>query len=151
MSNEKRRKLVRVEAAHEVAQRDIKPAGVWRIAIYIVRHPSLSSRIARSEEESMELTERRAKHWFSIDSEPDNLLTLPPSNTMEKTGDVVDPDYYLIDTKTRVVYRKEQFAEGENLPEELLVRDRRYTQEQIEGLCEQAGLNVVWSRFVRTG
>jgi 2-polyprenyl-3-methyl-5-hydroxy-6-metoxy-1,4-benzoquinol methylase/GNAT superfamily N-acetyltransferase len=100
---------------------------------------------------NMELTERRAKNWFSIDTEPDKLLTLPASNTMEKTGDVFDPDFYLIDRETRVVYRKEQFVEGENLPEELLVRDRRYTQEQIESSCRQAGLEVVWSRFVRAG
>lgn len=100
---------------------------------------------------NMELTERRATNWFSIDSEPDKLLTLPPSNTMEKTGDVFDPDYYLIDSKTRVVYRKEQFTEGDNLPEELLVRDRRYTQEQIEGSCQEAGLELVRSRFVRAG
>jgi 2-polyprenyl-3-methyl-5-hydroxy-6-metoxy-1,4-benzoquinol methylase/GNAT superfamily N-acetyltransferase len=100
---------------------------------------------------NMELTERRAKNWFSIDSEPDKLLTLPPSNTMEKTGDVFDPDCYLIDRETRVVYRKEQFTEGNNLPEELLVRDRRYTQDQIKRSCQQAGLDIVWSRFVRAG
>ena len=70
---------------------------------------------------NMELTERRAKHWFSIDSEPDKLLTLRPSDTMEKTGNVFDPDHYLIDQNTRIVYRKEQFAEGAELPEELLV------------------------------
>ncbi|MGA9805178.1 MAG: class I SAM-dependent methyltransferase [Terriglobales bacterium] len=100
---------------------------------------------------NMELTERRARHWFSIDSEPDKLLTLPPSNTMEKTGNVFNPDYYLIDYKTRIVYRKEQFAEGDFLPEELLVRDKRYTKNQIENLCEQVGLELVWTRFVRAG
>ena len=100
---------------------------------------------------NMELTERRAKHWFSIDSEPDKLLTLRPSDTMEKTGNVFDPDHYLIDHKTRIVYRKEQFAEGEDLPEELLVRDRRYTQEEIENACRQLGLELIWTRFVRAG
>lgn len=100
---------------------------------------------------NMELTERRAKHWFSIESEPDKLLSLLPSNTMEKTGNVFDPDYYLIDRKTRTVYRKEQFGEGEDLPEELLVRDRRYTKEEIENLCQNLGLELVWTRFVRTG
>jgi len=100
---------------------------------------------------NMELTERRAKHWFSIDLEPDKLLTLRPSDTMEKTGNVFDPDHYLIDHKTRIVYRKEQFAEGAELPEELLVRDRRYTKEEIESLCQRLGLELVWTRFVRAG
>jgi hypothetical protein len=100
---------------------------------------------------NMELTERKAKHWFSIDSEPDKLLTLRPSDTMEKTGNVFDPDHYLIDQKTRIVYRKEQFAEGAELPEELLVRDRRYTKEEIEALCQRLGLEVMWTRFVRSG
>jgi 2-polyprenyl-3-methyl-5-hydroxy-6-metoxy-1,4-benzoquinol methylase len=100
---------------------------------------------------NMELTERTAKHWFSIDSEADKLLTLRPSDTMEKTGNVFDPDHYLIDHKTRIVYRKEQFALGEDLPEELLVRDRRYTKEEIEKLCQRLGLEVIWTHFVRTG
>jgi 2-polyprenyl-3-methyl-5-hydroxy-6-metoxy-1,4-benzoquinol methylase len=100
---------------------------------------------------NMELTERKAKHWFSIDSEPDKLLTLRPSDTMEKTGNVFNPDFYLIDRKTRIVYRKEQFAQGEELPEELLVRDKRFTKEEIEKLCTRVGLEVLWTRFVRAG
>jgi 2-polyprenyl-3-methyl-5-hydroxy-6-metoxy-1,4-benzoquinol methylase len=93
---------------------------------------------------NMELTERRARNWFAIDSDPDKLLTLPASNIMESSGEVFNPDYYLIDRNTKIVYRKEQFAEGDDLPVELLVRDRRYTKEQIENLCQQAGLDVVW-------
>jgi 2-polyprenyl-3-methyl-5-hydroxy-6-metoxy-1,4-benzoquinol methylase len=100
---------------------------------------------------NMELTERRAQNWFAIDSDPDKLLTLPPSNRMESSGEVFNPKYYLIDRKTKIVYRKEQFVEGDDLPAELLVRDRRYTKQQIEELCTRAGLDVVWSRFVRAG
>jgi 2-polyprenyl-3-methyl-5-hydroxy-6-metoxy-1,4-benzoquinol methylase/GNAT superfamily N-acetyltransferase len=100
---------------------------------------------------NLELTERRAKNWFSIHEDPDKLLSLPPSNTMEKTGDVFNPDFYLIDRDTKLVYRKEQFFEGDSLPEELVVRDRRYTKDQIENLCRSVNLEVVWSRFVRAG
>jgi hypothetical protein len=100
---------------------------------------------------NMERTERRALNWFSINSEPDKLLSLPASNIMEKTGDIFNPAYYLIDRETKIVYRKEQFVAGEGLPQELLVRDRRYTVEQIEKLCKDAALEVVWSRFVRAG
>jgi hypothetical protein len=83
---------------------------------------------------NMELTERRAKHWFSIDSEPDKLLTLRPSDTMEKTGNVFDPDNYLIDQNTRIVYRKEQFAEGAELPEIVGSRQALYQRRNRESV-----------------
>jgi hypothetical protein len=71
---------------------------------------------------NMELTERIARNWFSLATEPDKLLMLRPSTIMETTGNVFDPDFYLIDRETRIVYRKEQFTGGLGLPEELLVR-----------------------------
>ena len=64
---------------------------------------------------NMELTERLAKNWFSILTNPDELLSLPPSNIMEKSGNVFNPDYYLIDRDKKIVYRKEQFQKGEEL------------------------------------
>jgi 2-polyprenyl-3-methyl-5-hydroxy-6-metoxy-1,4-benzoquinol methylase len=100
---------------------------------------------------NLELTERIAKNWFSLATEADKLLTLPPSTTMEKTGNVFDPDYYLIDQETKIVYRKEQFTRGEGLPEELLIRDRRYTRDSIAQLCLEAGLEIQWSWLVQAG
>ena len=100
---------------------------------------------------NMEFTERRAKYWFSISTEPDRLLRLLPSRKMETSGEVFDPEHFMIDRDTRIVYRKEQFEEGSCLPQELLVRDRRYTSTEIELLCRDAGLDIVWSRFVRAG
>ena len=100
---------------------------------------------------NMELTERIARHWFSISSEPDRLLALSPSNTMERSGDVFNPEFYLIDRHQRVVYRKEQFRRGEDLFGELLVRDRRYTEEEIRTMCAAAGFEVIWTRFVHAG
>ncbi len=100
---------------------------------------------------NLELTERRAKHLFSMTKEPNKLLSLRPSRTMEQTGDIFDPDYYMLDTDTHVVYRKEQFAAGSSLPAELIVRDRRYRKDEIERICSRAGLDVQWSRFVRAG
>jgi len=54
---------------------------------------------------------------------------------MEKTGNIFDPDFYMIERNTNVVYRKEQFSEGTTLTAELIVRDRRYRQGEIESLC----------------
>jgi 2-polyprenyl-3-methyl-5-hydroxy-6-metoxy-1,4-benzoquinol methylase len=100
---------------------------------------------------NFELTERLAKQFFSISKEPDKLLQLAPSQTMEKTGNIFDPDYYMIEQSTNVVYRKEQFSAGTALPAELIIRDRRYRRAEIELLCRAAGCEVLWSRCVRAG
>lgn len=100
---------------------------------------------------NLELTERNAKHRFSIQTNPDKLLELKPANIMETSGDIFDPDYYLIDDQTKLVYRKEQFRLGSNLPEEILVRDRRYMREDIEAMCRKASLKVLWSKHVKSG
>ena len=97
------------------------------------------------------LTRRRAKQVFLIEKEPNKLLQLAPSRTMESTGDIFNPDFYLLDEDTGVVYRKEQFTEGRELPTELVVRDRRFSKEEIQEMCNNAGLEVVWTRFVRAG
>lgn len=98
-----------------------------------------------------EYTKHNAKRIFSIKDSPNELLELEPSNTMQSTGDVFDPLYYLLDDTTGVVYRKEQFDRGSELPAELIVRDKRFTKDEIENICENAGLKVVWSRYVRAG
>jgi 2-polyprenyl-3-methyl-5-hydroxy-6-metoxy-1,4-benzoquinol methylase len=100
---------------------------------------------------NMELTRKLARNWFSVSSDADRLLELKPSNTMEKSGDVFNPEFYMIDEKTGIVYRKEQFKEGDGLHEEFIVRDRRYTEPQIRSQCEAAGLDVIWSKFVKSG
>jgi 2-polyprenyl-3-methyl-5-hydroxy-6-metoxy-1,4-benzoquinol methylase/GNAT superfamily N-acetyltransferase len=53
-------------------------------------------------------TERRAKMTFNIKSEANKLLALPASQTMERTGDIFNPDYLMIDTEARVVYVRDQ-------------------------------------------
>ena len=100
---------------------------------------------------NFELTESVAKKFFSLKKDANQLLQLPPSQTMETTGNIFDPNYFMIDTDSGVVYRKEQFAEGTSLPEELIVRDKRYTMSEIVNLCESVGFEVLWSRFVSAG
>ena len=100
---------------------------------------------------NLALTRRKAKHVFSMRREPNRLLALPPSRKMETTGDIFDPDFYMLDEDSNVVYRKEQFTEGQDIPAELIVRDRRFSREELEAMCAEAGLDVVWTRFVRAG
>ena len=70
---------------------------------------------------------------------------------METTGDIFDPDYYMIDKDNSVVYRREQFTAGQNIPAEIIVRDRRFLEKEIRAMCSEAGLDVVWTRFVSAG
>ena len=98
-----------------------------------------------------ELTRSKVKHTFTLLNEPNKLLELSASKTMEQTGDIFNPEYYMIDTDTNIVYRREQFGQGGQLPQELIVRDLRYTQDQIEEMCKNVGLKVVLSRYVQAG
>jgi 2-polyprenyl-3-methyl-5-hydroxy-6-metoxy-1,4-benzoquinol methylase len=95
------------------------------------------------------LTESQAKHLFVLSENPDRLLELPPSEIMEKTGNVFNPDYYMIDKETRIVYRKEQFQfDKDQLPKELIVRDRRFTRDEITQMCREVGFHVQFARYV---
>lgn len=69
----------------------------------IVRHTNQGGFVLLSVM-NLELTERIAKNWFSLAAEPDRLLTLQPSAIMETTGNVFNPDFYLIDKDTKIVY-----------------------------------------------
>ena len=98
-----------------------------------------------------ELTKANAKHTFILASEHNKLLELSASKTMEETGDIFNPEYYMIDTETNIVYRREQFVQGGQLPQEFIVRDVRYTKDQIEKMCESVGLKVLSSSYVQAG
>ncbi len=94
------------------------------------------------------LTEAIAKNTFILKEEPNRLLSLKPSQTMEQTGNIFDPDYYLLDKDKGVVYRREQFRVGRSLPVELIVRDKRFYESEIIDLCKSVGFKVDEIRFV---
>lgn len=98
-----------------------------------------------------ELSKFKATKTFSLKNEANKLLELPASQTMEKTGDIFDPEYYIIDTDTGIIYRKEQFLEGSSIPEEFIVRDKRFTNEEITNLCLDVGLKVLKTQYVCAG
>lgn len=95
---------------------------------------------------NMELTRHRcyrAKNiFYGIDNNIDKLLKLEPSNTMQKTGDIFDGKKILIDDETGICYRKEQFFSDNYLPEEYIVRDRRYTRRGIINMLHREGFSV---------
>ncbi len=99
---------------------------------------------------NFEMTIHIAKKKFIFEKHPNELLKLEASRTMETTGNIFNPDFYLVDEKTHIVYRKERFEEGRELPIELIVRDRRYTLEEIKNICIQNNLKLDFARFVNS-
>ena len=100
---------------------------------------------------NLAMTKKKATQLFSLESEHNRLLDLKPSNTMESSGDVFNPEFYMLDADKGVVYRKEQFSTGRDLPAELIVRDRRYTKTTITSLVKAVGLEVLLCRCVHAG
>lgn len=98
-----------------------------------------------------ELTVSQAKHIFSLENEHNKLLELTASDTMQTTGDIFNPDYYMIDRDTNIVYRREQFNSNSQLPQELIVRDYRYTKIEIEQMFIDSGFEVIFSKYVQAG
>ena len=102
---------------------------------------------------NMELTVHAAipSHIGNVSANPRMLSDLPPSDVMHRSGDVFDPRYYLIDSESGLVYRKEQFRDDSSLPAEYVIRDRRYTADEIKGLVSDSGFDIVCCRYVRAG
>lgn len=102
---------------------------------------------------NMELTEHIVPEERKIDifEQPEELFKLQPSNIMQQTGDIFNPEYILIDKQTSLVYRKEQFDNDEELPAEYLVRDKRYTMDEITLLVESVGFKVMHGNYVQAG
>lgn len=94
-----------------------------------------------------ETTLANAKNLFTFSTEANRLLELEASDTMERTGNIFNSRYYLVDTETHLVYRKEQFSSGQGLPVELIVRDKRFTKDEIVTLCEEVGFSVLEVKY----
>lgn len=94
-----------------------------------------------------EMTADIATQKFVFAKNPNRLLSLKASQTMEKTGDIFNPQYFLLDTDSRIVYRKERFEQGD-LPIELIVSDRRFSMDEICSMCRQNGLSVEFSSYI---
>lgn len=101
---------------------------------------------------NMEVTERQAIHKVDdVRKNPQALLKLKASNIMQSTGNVFNPDYYLLDTSTQLVYRKEQFEMDGELSSEYVIADYRFTRRQIVEEFEKNGLKVLSADYVKLG
>ena len=99
-----------------------------------------------------EVAARLATIKANISRNPDALLSLPPSPTMQDSGQIWDPKFFLLDPVSNIIYRKEQFeVSGLLLPCELVVRDRRYLIDEFVNMCTVAGLSEIWTKRVQVG
>lgn len=93
----------------------------------------------------------RANHRGSVKSNPELLLQLPASRTMQNTGDMFNADYQLLDEAEHLVYHKEQFETDGQLSAEYVVADYRFTLPEISALFESNGFDIIESRYVCAG
>lgn len=102
---------------------------------------------------NMELTESIVlpDQIANLKERPDILMKLPPNGTMQKSGNIFNPKYLAIDQKTRLVYRKEQFGNDDNLSAEYVIRDKRYTMNEIITLLIKCKFEILDKRYVRAG
>jgi len=100
---------------------------------------------------NMELTRNIAKNNFDVYGQPKKLFKLKASDIMQNSGNVFNPDYYVIDSRTGTVFRKEMFRGDGMLDSEYIIRDRRYTKDEICGLFMKNGFLIQDVRYVQSG
>lgn len=102
---------------------------------------------------NMELTETLIlnKNRGKIEMDSDILRKLPPSNTMQNSGNIFEPKYLALDTENDLIYRKEQFYGDTNLPAEYVIRDKRYRKKEIIDILIKYNFEIIDVRCVQAG
>ncbi len=101
---------------------------------------------------NLELTQHIAKYVVeNVQNELGALVKLRPSRTMQNSGNIFNPEYFLLESETGVVYRKEQFENDDDLSAEYAIRDKRYSKAEICGMLKQAGFLIADVRYVQAG
>lgn len=101
---------------------------------------------------NMGLTERLAINKVNnVRQNPQALLKLKASHIMQSTGNIFNPEYYLLDTSSQLVYRKEQFEMDGELSSEYVIADYRFTRDQIVDIFDENGFTVISADFVKIG
>lgn len=100
---------------------------------------------------NMDLTNAIATNRAAVRKDCTPLLKLKSSDIMHSTGDVFNPDFFLLDSDDHLVYRKEKFLGDGYLNNEYVIADYRFTMDEICTRCESRGLHVVKSSYVQAG
>ena len=101
---------------------------------------------------NLELTNSIAKHKVpNVRENLEMLVNLKPSRTMQRSRNIFNPEYFLLETETGVVYRKEQFGNEGELSAEYAIHDKRYSREEICSMLRRAGFMIRETRYVQAG
>lgn len=100
---------------------------------------------------NMDLTRAIASNICSINKEPHRLLHLKPSDIMQRTGNIFNPDYFLLDEESHLVFRKEQFDDDGMLSTEYIIADYRFTKDEFIAECTKQKLSVLSATYVQLG
>lgn len=100
---------------------------------------------------NMELTKQLAKQLGNVKKDPSLLLDLKASDIMQKTGNIFNPDYFLLDDENHLVYRKEQFEQDGLLSSEYIIADYRFTKDEICQAFEDHNFNIISATYVQAG
>lgn len=93
----------------------------------------------------------RATNRGNVRKNPRLLLELPASDTMQRSGDMFNVKYQLLDEDNHLVYHKEQFEEDGMPSSEYIVADYRFTQKELADILQSLNFEILESRFVRAG
>ncbi|MDO4738523.1 MAG: GNAT family N-acetyltransferase [Bacteroidales bacterium] len=101
---------------------------------------------------NMELTEYLATRTCNnVQEHTEELVSLPASEIMRSTGNIFNPNYFLLDKKSRLVYRKEQFHHDNYLSSEYVIADYRFTRKELIDAFEKRNFKVHLAEYVQTG
>lgn len=100
---------------------------------------------------NMDLTSALASNVTRIKDNPQALLKLKASNIMQSSGNVFNPEYFILDSESHLVYRKEQFERDGLLSSEYVIADYRYTSDEICSMLQEVGFKILESQYVQAG
>ncbi len=136
---------------YDVVGSFVNPEDNMAILQNIYRHLKPSGYLVMSVM-NLELTSAIATNKVpNVQKNLEALAGLKPSRIMQKSGNVFNPDYFLLETETGVVYRKEQFENEGELSAEYAIRDKRYNREEICGMLKNVGFQIKEARYVQAG
>ena len=122
----------------DVIYKALKPDG---IAVVSVMNLDLMRKICTSSENWVEkITDQEG---FK------KLVNLPPSKTMQNSGEIFKAQLSILEKSTGVIYRKEQFDRQDLMPVEYVIADRRYSKDDLKALFEK--FEPLALRCVRAG
>lgn len=136
---------------YDVVGSFVNPEDNLAILHNIYRHLRTSGHLVMSVM-NLELTSAIAINKVpNVQKNLEALAGLKPSRIMQRSGNIFNPDYFLLETETGVVYRKEQFENDGELSAEYVIRDKRYNRVEICDMLEGVGFQIEEVRYVQAG